>query len=46
MTVDLKSLEILQSNERFSKGDAKLILTLVREYRDELWDKWREYHGE
>ena len=43
-SIDLISLEVLETTG-FSRGDIKQIVSKIREYQDELMEKWEEYHG-
>lgn len=44
--IDLVTFEVMKNNGQFSRGDMNLIFELVREYHDELMDKWSEYHDQ
>jgi len=42
--IHLETFDIL-TNTGFSRNDMRKILEAVRHHRDELMDKWEEYHG-
>ena len=44
VSIDLKTFEVL-SCSGFSKADVVRIIEEVKKYRNELLQKWEEYHG-
>jgi hypothetical protein len=44
--VNLLTLEIMDNNTEFSKSMIRKIVTYIAEHKEELLEKWVEYHEE
>jgi len=44
-SIDLVTFDVLESRG-YAKSDLKEIVAIIREYHDELMERWKEYHGQ
>ncbi len=44
--VNLLTLEVMDDSTEFSKGMIRKIVTYIAEHKEELLEKWVEYHEE
>ena len=46
LRVNLLTLEVMDDNTEFSKAMVQRIVTYIAEHKEELLEKWMEYHEE